>query len=205
MARRGASFREHLPDVTLMDLRLPDGSGIDAMVDILAEFPEARIIMLTMFDGDAEIQRALKLGARGYLLKSMPTADLIQVIRRVHAGKKHIPAEIAAHLAEHLGEETLTARETEVLRCVAEGKRNREIGEKLFITEETVKVHVKTHNGQIIRRRPDAGGRHRARAGSFSYKNTKNSPIYEISPDTSFVVLTNSSSVGFVDFGSSLF
>jgi DNA-binding NarL/FixJ family response regulator len=136
-------FREHQPDVTLMDLRLPDGSGIDAMVDILAEFPEARIIMLTMFDGDAEIQRALKLGARGYLLKSMPTADLIQVIRRVHAGKKHIPAEIAANLAEHLGEETLTAREIEVLRCVAEGKRNREIGEKLFITEETVKVHVK--------------------------------------------------------------
>ena len=136
-------FREHQPDVTLMDLRLPDGNGIDAMVDILAEFPDARIIMLTMFDGDAEIQRALKLGARGYLLKSMPTTDLIGVIRRVHAGKKHIPAEIAAHLAEHLGEETLTAREIEVLRCVAEGKRNREIGEKLFITEETVKVHVK--------------------------------------------------------------
>lgn len=136
-------FREHQPDVTLMDLRLPDGNGIDAMVDILAEFPEARIVMLTMFDGDAEIQRALKLGARGYLLKSMPTTDLIQVIRRVHAGKKHIPAEIAANLAEHLGEETLTAREIEVLRCVAEGKRNREIGEKLFITEETVKVHLK--------------------------------------------------------------
>jgi DNA-binding NarL/FixJ family response regulator len=142
-------FREHQPDVTLMDLRLPDGSGIDAMVDILADFPEARIIMLTMFDGDAEIQRALKLGARGYLLKSMPTADLIQTIRRVHAGKKHIPAEIAAHLAERLGEETLTARETEVLRCVAEGKRNREIGEKLFITEETVKVHVKHIMGKL--------------------------------------------------------
>lgn len=136
-------FREVQPDVTLMDLRLPDGSGIDAMVDILAEFPEARIVMLTMFDGDAEIQRALKSGARGYLLKSMPTTDLIQVIRRVHAGKKHIPAEIAANLAEHLGEETLTGREIEVLRCVAEGKRNREIGEKLFITEETVKVHLK--------------------------------------------------------------
>lgn len=142
-------FREHLPDVTLMDLRLPDMNGIDAMVDILAEFPEARIIMLTMFDGDAEIQRALKLGARGYLLKSMPTADLIQVIRRVHAGKKHIPAEIAAHLAEHLGEETLSAREIEVLRCVAEGKRNREIGEKLFITEETVKVHLKNIMGKL--------------------------------------------------------
>jgi DNA-binding NarL/FixJ family response regulator len=136
-------FRECKPDVTLMDLRLPDMNGIDVMVDILAEFPDARIIMLTMFDGDAEIQRALKAGARGYLLKSMPTRDLIQVIRRVHLGKKHIPAEIAAHLAEHLGEETLTPREIEVLRSVAEGKRNREIGEKLFITEETVKVHIK--------------------------------------------------------------
>lgn len=136
-------FREKQPDVTLMDLRLPDMSGIDAMVDILAEFPNARVIMLTMFDGDAEIQRALKSGARGYLLKSMPTEELLQMIRRVHAGKKHIPAEIAAQIVEFLGEETLSAREIEVLNCVAEGKRNREIGEKLFITEETVKVHVK--------------------------------------------------------------
>ena len=137
------AFRENLPDVTLMDLRLPDMNGVDAMVDILGEFPEARVIMLTMFDGDAEIQRALKSGARAYLLKSMPTKDLIQTIRHVHAGKKHIPAQIAAHLAEYLGEETLTAREMEVLKYVAKGKRNREIGEKLFITEETVKVHMK--------------------------------------------------------------
>jgi DNA-binding NarL/FixJ family response regulator len=136
-------FREIQPDVTLMDLRLPDGSGIDVMIDILAEFPDAKIIMLTMFDGDVEIHRALKAGARGYLLKSMPPKDLIQVIRRVHAGKKHIPTEIAENLAEHLGEETLTAREIEVLRCVAEGNRNRDIGEKLFISEETVKVHIK--------------------------------------------------------------
>lgn len=137
------AFKEHLPDITLMDLRLPDMNGVDAMVDILREFTEARIIMLTMFDGDAEIQRALKSGARGYLLKSMPTGELVQTIRRVHSGKKHIPAEIAAQLAEHLGEETLSPREIEVLRCVADGKRNREIGEKLFITEETVKVHMK--------------------------------------------------------------
>ena len=136
-------FRASQPDVTLMDLRLPDISGIEAMISILSEFPEARIIMLTMSEGDVEIRRALQAGARGYLLKTMPPEAIIEGIRRVHSGKKYIPAEIAAHLAEHLGEETLTAREIEVLRCVAEGKRNREIGEKLFITEETVKVHVK--------------------------------------------------------------
>jgi DNA-binding NarL/FixJ family response regulator len=136
-------FRQAQPDVTLMDLRLPDGSGIDAMISILNEFPDARIIMLTMFDGDAEIQRALRAGARAYLLKSMPPKELIQVIRRVHSGKKHIPAEIAAQLAEHLGDETLTGRELEVLRLIGGGNRNRDIAEKLFISEETVKVHVK--------------------------------------------------------------
>lgn len=136
-------FREHSPDVTLMDLRLPDGNGIDWMIDILREFPEARIIILTMFEGDVEIRRALTAGARGYLLKTMPPKDLLQVIRRVHAGKKHIPAEIAANLAEHLGDETLTARETEVLRLIGGGNRNRDIAEQLFISEETVKVHIK--------------------------------------------------------------
>ena len=136
-------FRVSQPDVTLMDLRLPDMSGIEAMISILTEFPEARIIMLTMSEGDVEIRRALQAGARGYLLKTMPPEEITEGIRRVHKGKKYIPAEIAAHLAEHLGEETLTAREIEVLRCVAEGRRNREIGEKLFITEETVKVHIK--------------------------------------------------------------
>jgi DNA-binding NarL/FixJ family response regulator len=136
-------FRETQPDVTLMDLRLPDGSGISAMISILNEFPGARIIMLTMFEGDAEIRRALKAGARGYMLKSMPPKDLIEVIRRVHAGKKYIHPQIAAHLAEHFGDETLTAREIEVLRCVADGNRNRDIAERLFISEETVKVHIK--------------------------------------------------------------
>ncbi len=136
-------FREARPDVTLMDLRLPDMSGIDAMISILTEFPDARIIMLTMSEGDVEIRRALQAGARAYLLKTMPPKEITETIRKVYKGKKHIPTEIAAQLAEHLGEETLTAREIEVLRCVAEGKRNREIGEKLFITEETVKVHVK--------------------------------------------------------------
>ena len=136
-------FREHLPDVTLMDLRLPDMSGIDAMIAIRAEFPEARIVMLTTFEGDVEIQRALQAGARGYMLKSMPPSDLLEGIREVHAGKKRIPPEVAAHLAEHIGEEALTARELGVLQHVAGGNRNRDIAEQLFITEETVKVHVK--------------------------------------------------------------
>ena len=136
-------FRKHQPDVTLMDLRLPDKSGIDAMISVRAEFPEARIIMLTTFEGDVEIQRALEAGARGYLLKSMPPKELVEVIRQVHAGKKRIPQQLAAQLAEHLGDEDLTAREVEVLNQIARGNRNRDIAEKLFITEETVKVHIK--------------------------------------------------------------
>lgn len=136
-------FREFQPDVTLMDLRLPDMSGIDAMIDILAEFPEAKIIILTMFEGDVEVKRALKAGARGYLLKTMSPKELVRIIRRINAGKKHIPAEIAANLAEHLGDETLTAREIEVLKHLSGGNRNRDIAEKLFISEETVKVHIK--------------------------------------------------------------
>jgi DNA-binding NarL/FixJ family response regulator len=136
-------FRKHRPDVTLMDLRLPDMSGIDTMIAIRAEFPEARIIMLTTFEGDVEIQRALEAGARAYLLKSMPPKELVEVIRQVHKGKKRIPPHLAAQLAEHLSDEALTLREVEVLRQIAEGNRNRDIGEKLFITEETVKVHIK--------------------------------------------------------------
>jgi DNA-binding NarL/FixJ family response regulator len=136
-------FRETTPDVTLMDLRLPDMNGIDTLIAIRGEFPEARLIMLTTFEGDVDIQRALEAGARGYVLKSMPPQELVGVIRQVHAGKKRIPSEVAARLAEHLGEEDLTPREMEVLRHAADGKRNRDIGEKLFISEETVKVHVK--------------------------------------------------------------
>jgi DNA-binding NarL/FixJ family response regulator len=136
-------FRKHRPDVTLMDLRLPDKSGIDAMIDVRSEFPEARIVMLTTFEGDVEIQRALEAGARGYMLKSMPPKDLVEVIRQVHAGKKRIPPQLAAQLAEHLSDEDLTAREIEVLSQIAGGNRNRDIAEKLFITEETVKVHIK--------------------------------------------------------------
>ena len=136
-------YREHQPDVTLMDLRLPDMSGIDSLIAIRAEFPEARIIMLTTYEGDVEIQRALGAGARGYMLKSMPPKDLVDVMRQVHAGKKRIPQGVASQLAEHLGEETLTEREIEVLQRVAGGNRNRDIAEQLFISEETVKVHIK--------------------------------------------------------------
>lgn len=136
-------FKQHLPDVTLLDLRLPDMSGIDTLIAIRTEFPNARVIMLTTFEGDVEIQRALQAGAYGYLLKNMPPSELLDVIRLVHAGKKRIPVEVAAHLAEHMGDEALTEREVEVLQQVAGGNRNREIAEKLFISEETVKVHIK--------------------------------------------------------------
>lgn len=136
-------FREHRPDVTLMDVRLPDMSGIDTTIAIRSEFPEARILMLTTFEGDIEIQRALQAGARGYMLKRMPPSELQAGIREVHAGRKRIPPEVEAHLTEHMGEETLTAREQEILQQVAGGNRNRDIAGRLFISEETVKVHIK--------------------------------------------------------------
>jgi DNA-binding NarL/FixJ family response regulator len=136
-------FKQLQPDVTLLDLRLPDMSGIDILIAIRSEFPKARIIMLTTFEGDVEIHRALQAGARGYLLKNMPPSELLDVIRQVHAGKKRIPPAIASQLAEHMSDETLTEREVEVLREVAGGNKNREIANKLFISEETVKVHIK--------------------------------------------------------------
>jgi len=136
-------FKQHMPDVTLMDLRLPDMSGIDALMAIRADFPEARVIMLTTFEGDVDIRRSLEAGARGYMLKNTPPKELVEVIRQVHKGKKRIPAEVAAQLAEYYGDDALTDREIDVLRHVATGNRNREIGERLFISEETVKVHIK--------------------------------------------------------------
>jgi DNA-binding NarL/FixJ family response regulator len=136
-------FRAHRPDVTLMDLRLPDMSGIDALSAIRAEAPEARVVILTTFEGDVEIQRALSAGARGYLLKSMPPREMVDAIRQVHAGGKRIPPLVAAQVAEHLGDERLTAREVEVLQRLAGGNRNRDIADQLGISEETVKVHVK--------------------------------------------------------------
>jgi DNA-binding NarL/FixJ family response regulator len=131
------------PDVTLMDLRLPDMSGIEATAKIRANFPDARIIILTTFDGDAEVRRALDAGARSYLLKSTPAKEIVNVIRDVHAGKRRIPSDVAAGLAEHYGDDGLTAREIEVLRQIAAGNRNRDVAAKLSIAEETVKVHVR--------------------------------------------------------------
>jgi len=136
-------FREHRPDVTLMDVRMPDMGGIDALLAIRTEFANARVIMLTTFEGDAEIKRALEAGAQGYMLKSMPRKQLVDVIRKVHRGQKHIPNEVAAQLMEHLGAETLSKREVEVLQKVAAGNRNSDIAALLFISEETVKGHVK--------------------------------------------------------------
>jgi DNA-binding NarL/FixJ family response regulator len=137
------AFRKHQPDVTLMDLRLPDMSGIDAMIAIRAEFPKARIIMLTTFEGDVDIRRALEAGARAYLLKTTPPKEFIEAIREVHTGKRRIPPAVAAHLAEYFGDHALTEREVEVLKLVADGNRNRDIADRLFISEETVKVHIK--------------------------------------------------------------
>jgi DNA-binding NarL/FixJ family response regulator len=136
-------FREHRPDVTLMDVRMPDMGGIDALLAIRTEFVDARVIMLTTFEGDAEIQLALAAGAQGYMLKSMPRKQLVDMIRKVHAGKKHIPPEVAAQLMEHFGDETLSKREVEVLQKVAGGNRNSDIAALLFISEETVKGHIK--------------------------------------------------------------
>jgi DNA-binding NarL/FixJ family response regulator len=136
-------YGELQPDVTLMDVRMPGMSGIDAVISIRSRFPDARIIMLTTFEGDIEIQRALAAGARGYLLKNTPPNDLVGVIRQVHSGRKQIAPDVAAQIAEHMGEEDLTSREIEVLQQVAAGYRNRDIGERLFISEETVKVHLR--------------------------------------------------------------
>jgi DNA-binding NarL/FixJ family response regulator len=135
-------YRRCRPDVTLMDLRLPDCDGISAMVAIRGEAPSARVIMLTTFEGDVEVQRALSAGASGYMLKTSAPADLLAGIRAVHAGRKYIPADIVTHLARSLGSESLSPREFDVLREIAEGLRNREIGNRLSITEETVKGHV---------------------------------------------------------------
>jgi len=139
-----AEFRHHRPDITLMDLRLPGGSGTEALIAIRREFPEARIIMLTTSDSDGEIQRALKAGAAAYILKSMPKAELLNVIRSVHSsGKRHVPPDVAARLAEHMGEEDLTTRELEVLRLIHDGYRNKQIADRLAIAETTVNFHIK--------------------------------------------------------------
>lgn len=136
-------FRHHRPDITLMDLRLPGTNGTDTLIAIRSEFPQARVIMLSTSDSDGEIQRALRSGASGYVLKSMPQEQLLAVIRLVHSGKKHVPAEVAARLAEHLGEEDLTPRELEVLRLIRDGHKNKQVADQLCISEHTVNFHIK--------------------------------------------------------------
>ena len=135
-------FRRHRPDITLMDLQMPGMSGIEAMIGIRSEFQNARIIVLTTYTGDVQVVRALRAGARGYLLKGSVHTDLVETIRAVHAGQKRVPPEVAAELAGHTGEDQLTAREVEVLRLIARGNANKEIAAQLSITEETVKSHV---------------------------------------------------------------
>jgi len=138
-----AEFRRHRPDVTLMDLRLPGTNGTDVLIAIRGEFPQARIIMLTTSDSDGDIQRALRAGASAYILKSMPKSELLGVIRSVHAGRRHVPPEVAARLAEHLGDDDLTTRELEVLRLIRDGHRNKQIADQLSISETTVNFHIK--------------------------------------------------------------
>src|SRR5258706_15874466 len=138
-----AEFRRHRPDITLMDLQLPGTNGTDALIAIRGEFPKARIIMLSMSDGDAEIQRALRSGASAYMLKSMPKDKLLACIRAVHAGRKYVPEEAAARLAEHLGEEAPSARELEVLRLIRDGHRNKQIADRLGVAETTGNFHIK--------------------------------------------------------------
>jgi DNA-binding NarL/FixJ family response regulator len=137
-------FAVHRPDVTLMDLRLPDISGLDAITQIRERFPHARMIVLTTYKGDVQALRALKAGAMGYLLKSMLRVYLLDTIRAVHAGHKRIPPEIASDMAEFAADDSLTAREIQVLQQVATGNANKIIADKLTISEDTVKAHMKS-------------------------------------------------------------
>jgi DNA-binding NarL/FixJ family response regulator len=136
-------FRQHRPDITLMDLQMPVMNGVDAILGIRQEFPDARIIVLTTYSGDAQAVRALNAGASGYLLKNLVRKELVETIRSVHAGKKRIPAEIAMEIAEHHSDDRLTDREIEVLREVAAGNANKVVGQHLNVSEETVKAHMK--------------------------------------------------------------
>lgn len=136
-------FRAHRPDVVLMDLQMPEMSGIDAIIAIRSEFPDARIIVLTTYAGDVLAQRALKAGAQAYILKNNVRKELLETIRIVHSGKKRIHPEVATQLADHAGDDLLTAREVEVLALIAAGNSNKLIADQLSITEETVKGHVK--------------------------------------------------------------
>ena len=137
-------FRTHRPDVTLMDLQMPEMNGLDALIAIRTEFPEARVIMLTTYEGDAHILRALKAGAQGYLLKNTLHSDLLRTIRAVHAGKKSLSPEASFQVAEHVSDDALTPAEIAVLRLIAAGNANKEIADQLGVTEDTVKGRVKS-------------------------------------------------------------
>ena len=136
-------FRKHRPDITLMDLQMPEMGGIDAISAIRGEFPEARIVILTTHAGDVQVSRALKAGARAYLLKGSLRNELLETIRAVHAGQKRVSSEVAAEIAEHSTNDALTPREVDVLRLAAKGNANKEIGAQLSLTEETVKSHIR--------------------------------------------------------------
>jgi DNA-binding NarL/FixJ family response regulator len=138
-----AEFRRHRPDITLMDLRLPGSSGTDALITIRGEFPEARIVMLTSSGSEAELQKAMRAGAAAYVLKTTPKNELLAVIRSVCRGQKYVSAEVAARLAENIGEESLTDRELQVLQLVRDGNRNKQIADRLSIAETTVNFHIK--------------------------------------------------------------
>jgi DNA-binding NarL/FixJ family response regulator len=137
-------FHKHRPDVTLLDMRMPDLDGLEAMTIILGDFPEAKFIVLTTYSGDVQIIRALRAGARAYLLKGLLRKELLDTIRSVYAGRKRIPPEIAVQIADHAGEDNLTAREVEVIQLIAAGNPNKLVADKLSITEDTVKAHVKS-------------------------------------------------------------
>lgn len=136
-------FRKHQPDITLMDLQMPEMNGIDALSAIRGEFPEARIIVLTSYAGDVQVSRALRSGARAYLIKDMLRKELLETIRSVHAGQKRLSSQAATEIAEHATDDALTPRESDVLRLIAAGNANKEIAAHLGLTEETVKSHVK--------------------------------------------------------------
>jgi DNA-binding NarL/FixJ family response regulator len=141
--------RRSQPDITLMDLRLPGANGIDALLAIRGEFPAARIIVLTTSESDADIQRSLRAGACGYILKSTPKDELLSVIRSVHTCSRHVSPEVATRLAEHYGDEALTERELDVLRLIRDGAKNKEIAARLGIAETTVNFHIKNIVGKL--------------------------------------------------------
>jgi DNA-binding NarL/FixJ family response regulator len=142
-------FRELRPDVTVMDLQMPELDGVAATAAIIEEWPDARVIMLSTYRGDAQAYRALKAGACGYMLKSTVRTDLLNALRAVHAGRRHIPPEIAAELAEHMVESALSTRELEVLKLVAAGNTNRAVATSMFVSEDTVKSHMKNISSKL--------------------------------------------------------